>query len=528
MGLLLRILLITLAMMSMGITTASRAASIESLISPGKLIKGHAKFDHQCSKCHDRFHRTRQRVLCLDCHKEIRKDINDHTGYHGRMPTIRHQACKSCHTDHKGRNADIVKLDKLTFDHSFTDFKLRGQHSKVACGECHKRGKKYSKAPHACYSCHANDSPHTEKKMGKSFKKCGSCHNANHWRSVKFDHDKTRFRLTGGHRKVACSSCHVNEQYVKTPKTCYACHQLDDVHQGSNGTNCKKCHTTKSWKKLSFNHNTDTDFPLRGRHADVACEDCHTKDPYKVKIKSTCISCHRHDDKHAGRFGPKCQNCHNASSWSKILFDHDETKFKLKGKHVHVECTACHKQNANVYKVKLKMNCYSCHKLDDVHKGQLGKHCENCHSENGWRKKVRFDHDLTKFPLIGLHAVVPCEECHLSSSYKDAPMACYSCHKKDDTHKGKLGQNCDLCHTPNSWKVWRFDHNTQTQFKLTGKHKDVHCYSCHSVAVKKIESTPRTCINCHSADDVHNGEFGPRCDRCHTTTSFKDIRMNTP
>jgi len=521
-----RTLLVLLALTATGLSATVSAAGIESLISPGTLIKGHAKFDHECSKCHDKLHRKSQTQLCLDCHKDIRKDIQRRTGYHGRKVSIRTQKCSSCHTDHKGRNADIIKLDKLTFDHNFTDFELRGQHTKTACEACHKPGKKYAEAPHACYSCHAKNSPHKQQKMGKLFKQCDACHNEVHWRKIHFDHDKTKFGLTGAHRKVVCTSCHVNEQYVKTPVKCYACHQLDDVHQGSNGTNCKKCHSTRAWKKLKFDHNKDTKFPLRGRHADVTCVACHPKDPYKVKVKSDCFSCHQHDDKHGGRYGRQCEKCHNPTAWSKILFNHDETKFKLKGKHNKVECIACHKQNINVYKVKLKMNCYSCHKLDDVHKGQQGKKCENCHNEQGWRRKVRFDHDLTKFPLIGLHSVVPCEECHLSSSYKDASIECYSCHKKDDSHKGKLGQNCDRCHTPNSWKIWRFDHNTQSQFKLDGKHTDVHCYSCHSEPVKVIESTPRTCVNCHRSDDVHNGEFGPRCDRCHTTTSFKDIRMN--
>ena len=51
---------------------------------------------------------------------------------------------------------------------------------------------------------------------------------------------------------------------------------------------------------------------------------------------------------------------------------------------------------------------------DDVHKGQVGKKCERCHNQSGWTKEVFFDHDLARFPLIGIHAITPCEECHLS------------------------------------------------------------------------------------------------------------------
>ena len=32
------------------------------------------------------------------------------------------------------------------------------------------------------------------------------------------------------------------------------------------------------------------------------------------------------------------------------------------------------------------------------------------------------------------------------------------------------------------------------------------------------------CRNCHRADDVHDGEFGFDCGRCHTTESFSEVR----
>jgi hypothetical protein len=32
------------------------------------------------------------------------------------------------------------------------------------------------------------------------------------------------------------------------------------------------------------------------------------------------------------------------------------------------------------------------------------------------------------------------------------------------------------------------------------------------------------CADCHRADDVHDGEFGPDCGRCHSDRSFKEVR----
>lgn len=491
---------------------------------PDEVIEGHARFEQECAKCHERFGKHSQTSLCLDCHKEIKKDISGNRGYHGRHEQIRKQNCKNCHTEHKGRTADIVKLDTLIFDHNFTDFPLRGEHRKISCNKCHKQTQKYREATRDCYGCHKKDNRHNADIMGKLSRQCGSCHIEKGWRSISFDHNKTKFSLTGKHRKSDCSSCHPSDRFLKTSTSCYSCHRLDDVHQGNNGKNCKKCHTTRNWKKLDFNHDKDTDFALHGRHKSLACMSCHKQDPYKVKIKATCQSCHKQDDIHKGRFGEKCHGCHNESSWKKYRFDHDrQTTFKLIGKHRNISCTTCHKQH--IYNVKLDTDCIACHKVDDVHKGQEGDNCARCHNETGWRKNVRFDHDVTKFPLIGLHTVVPCEGCHLSSNYKNVQKGCNNCHKSDDGHKGKLGKNCQLCHTPNSWRIWQFNHNFQSRFKLDGAHENVHCHSCHTLSVTKIDSQPRTCINCHRNDDEHNGQFGSRCDRCHNTESFMDIRM---
>ena len=35
---------------------------------------------------------------------------------------------------------------------------------------------------------------------------------------------------------------------------------------------------------------------------------------------------------------------------------------------------------------------------------------------------------------------------------------------------------------------------------------------------------PGTCGACHISDDVHDGRYGNRCERCHNTTNFKQIK----
>lgn len=507
------------------IPASSSADSFEKLIMPGPVIKGHKKYEDECSNCHKIFDKKAQNALCLDCHKKTRKDIKLKKGFHGKKKSVRVQQCNSCHTDHQGRGADIIKLAPSTFNHNLTDFPLKKQHARTSCQACHKAGKKYREAPSACISCHKKNSPHNPAKMGKFSKTCKSCHTEDNWLQLKFNHDKTRFALHGKHNDTECTSCHAGDHYIKTPHDCYSCHKSSDVHKGRNGKKCQKCHSPNKWKKVSFDHDKKTKFPLRGKHDRISCQACHKQPAEKVKLKKTCVSCHGNDDKHKGRFGNKCQSCHNASSWKKNFFNHDKkTKFKLRGKHKKAHCGDCHK--GKLYKkTKIKQDCYSCHRIDDKHKGQQGKQCQRCHNETSWRGKVRFDHDVTHFPLIGLHALTPCEECHLTSTYKNAKSDCNNCHSADDEHNQKLGTQCEDCHTPNGWGIWEFDHNRQSLFKIDGKHKGLHCHSCHRSTVQKIERKPRPCSSCHRNDDPHNGQFGSDCERCHTTRSFRDIKM---
>ena len=500
---------------------AATASSLETLIMPGKVVSDHAKYETQCEKCHESFSKHTQKKRCFKCHKKVATDIKEQRGFHGRIKDIEKRACKSCHTEHIGRDADIVHLDSDTFDHHQTDFPLEGAHLGLACASCHKKGKKHRDAPSACNDCHHKDDPH----KGRLGKKCDKCHSVKAWKTSRFDHSKTKFPLRGKHKKTSCNSCHPNERYKNIARECVACHRINDVHSERYSDKCEKCHTAKKWKELVFDHDKDTHFKLKGAHISVACDTCHTGKLYGVKLGKTCYDCHKHDDKHAGRYGRKCGSCHGNREWHHTAFSHDkDTKFPLKGAHKDVTCQVCHRGKPE--KEKDRTTCFACHKNDDVHKGKEGKRCERCHNEGQWDKRVVFDHDITRFPLIGLHAAVPCEECHLSSSYKVDSYACDACHKKDDVHKQTLGSKCATCHNPNGWRVWRFDHNKDTDYKLDGAHTKVHCKRCHRKPVSGKIKLNKTCGACHSSDDPHNGGFGQQCEHCHVTESFKKVRFN--
>lgn len=437
----------------LAVLAATRMATaqnvLERLVSPGEVITGHAKTEKECTSCHKPFSKAAQDELCLDCHKKIATDIARKEGYHWLSKDARSRSCAHCHMDHKGRDFDSIQLDKQLFNHGETDYPLDGAHSTVACSQCHKPKELYRDAPSRCNECHRADDPHRTS-LGD---KCENCHKVDGWTTLKpFDHDTAKFKLTGGHKDASCRSCHTGERWKGVTHVCNDCHRQQDVHRGTYGLACDKCHKTSTWKAAEFGHDKDTKFPLLAKHASTPCQKCHHEDP-KVE--------------------------------------------------------------------KLSVACMPCHEKDDVHKGNLGKECQKCHNESGWKLGAIFNHDKdTKFPLFDKHATTPCGDCHKSKDYREAPKTCVGCHEKKDVHKGRLGPKCEDCHNAKSWKDWHYDHAARARYPLSGRHAKIECYACHAKAHVDRVVTPRDCLSCHRKDDVHKGAFGNRCGDCHTTVKF--------
>jgi hypothetical protein len=502
----------------LGLTLApgAQAQSIESIMAPGKISQPHLKYEDDCKQCHVKLDRKGQDGLCMDCHKPVGADVRAKTGYHGMMdpPAV----CKECHTEHKGRDLKSAEFDQKKFDHAKTDYALKGKHETTACDKCHVAGKKYRDAAQDCNTCHKKDDKH----KGSLGPKCADCHTEKDWKEVKFDHDTTKFPLTGKHVDTKCSDCHKDNQYKDTPKNCYACHKKNDEqkgHKGLYGEKCETCHGTKAWKPSTFNHDNDTKYDLRGKHRTTACKECHTGNLYKEKLQQECYACHKKDDKHKESLGTNCAACHTEKNWKEIAkFDHDKTKFPLLGKHTKTECKECHK--SLMYKEAPK-ECIGCHLKDDKHKANLGKECGDCHSAQDWKNtEGRFKHEKTKFPLRNAHAApkVKCDACHKDlSSFRNTPLTCIACHKKEDKHETQLGDKCESCHTDKAWKGTNFNHG-KSRFPLTGSHIVAECKKCHETL--RYKDAPRDCYSCHKKEDKHKQVFGVRCESCHSTRAW--------
>lgn len=500
----------------LGASPVPAQSIMERLITPGPLASAHAKLEARCDACHASFRKEAQNAQCLTCHKPVGADIAAASGFHGKFGPARGGACKSCHADHKGRGFALVRLDRAGFNHGLTNYPLTGGHARVPCAQCHAAGHRFRDAPQSCASCHAAKDPH----RGQLGRECQACHTTGGWKQpLPFDHARTGFALGGAHRTLQCLSCHVGQRWKGLPGTCAGCHARDDVHKGGNGANCAQCHTVASWKSAGFDH-AATGFALTGGHATVDCGDCHGANLANRHPARQCSGCHARADVHKGGNGIDCAQCHTTRIWKQISFDHARlTGFPLLGAHRDALCAACHQQPARL--VKAPVACVACHARDDRHKGGNGPDCGRCHDQASW-KLAHFDHDrMTSFALLGKHAQLRCEQCHVQpAGTVRLPVTCGGCHVRDDVHAGRLGQSCGDCHASDDWKRnIAFDHGL-TKFPLLGKHAALACAACH--ADRGFAEKGSGCAACH-ADTHHAGTLGTpsSCGQCHNSAGWR-------
>jgi hypothetical protein len=549
-------------------------------MSPGPLSRPHHDLDGplQCAKCHV-FGAGKPQLRCLDCHQEIARRLSEGRGYHAVHLKLAAGStdCARCHSEHNGAGFRLVRwpVAKEKFDHSQAGWKLEGAHAKLKCAECHtakyidpadravlKRqdlNTTFAGLSTSCTACHRDIH------QGQLSSRCADCHSQEMWKNPPgFSHERTAYPLTGLHANVACSKCHRPES--STPgapvayktfvnfRYCQSCHQ--DPHGNSFGGDCSRCHVTGGWKQIvssnGFDH-SKTNYPLLGKHATVACRDCHQTDNFKTPVAfARCLDCHK--DQHGGQFvhradGGDCKSCHDETAWKPARFsvaDHAATAYPLTGKHAAVGCEKCHlpKGAQTVYRVAFAA-CTACHQ--DAHQGQFAaaphkNRCEDCHDTGGW-KPADFTvaaHNRTSFALKGAHVAVPCSACHMArgaeTPYHPAAANCTDCHQ-DPHGKMEVSARCENCHTLVSWKErGPFDHS-RTSFALLGRHAAVDCLACHKPLVENQARTvpfhgaPKDCAGCH--EDVHAGQFQTAssgdekgCATCHTVLSWRPTEFD--
>src|SRR5262249_13339518 len=127
-------------------------------------------------------------------------------------------------------------------------------------------------------------------------------------------------------------------------------------------------------------------------------------------------------------------------------------------------------------------DCNLCHK--DPHKGEFGKKCSACHTEDGWKETANFHKD---FLLEGVHNLLECSQCHVEKRVLTGTgNDCQVCHMKDDAHLGTQ-PGCVNCHIQQLWNATRFQHS-MTAFPLRGIHRTLDCNACHQNGVYQGKS----------------------------------------
>ncbi|MEZ6019468.1 MAG: cytochrome c3 family protein [Planctomycetota bacterium] len=232
-------------------------------------------------------------------------------------------------------------------------------------------------------------------------------------------------------------------------------------------------------------------------------------------------------------FPGDCSLCHLGGDWKTLRpdfhFDHGmQTGVPLRGAHAQAQCLRCHNDRGPVQRFS-EQGCAGCHA--DVHQGNLGGQCSNCHSEEHWRVSDAVkDHARTRFPLVGAHTGTACRQCHLGieqGQMTPLDTACASCHRdllasiSEPDHLGRGWTSaCDRCHRPTSWGSGGFTH---TAFPLAGVHATIDCTQCHIGNV--FAGTANTCFGCHSdeyaatSDPPHGRQVSRRVARSVTTPS---------
>lgn len=522
---------VALLLLSALLFAAPAAAGAQ--ISPGPLAKAHHDLDGptQCAKCHG-LRREPMARLCLDCHKDIAWGIDRNRGLHAREQK---KPCASCHPDHAGVNFALIAWNEGSaskFDHARAGWPLEGKHAGAKCESCHAM--KFRVSPAAALS-----------------KRTGSA------------------------------------GWLGLETACVSCHRDDDVHRNALGGKCESCHDARAWKPASaFDHAT-SNYPLTGKHADVACDKCHLAARLGVKPNAEgkriplfkpvpfkeCSSCH--EDPHKGRLSPRCGECHVTRGFNVIdkkEFDHGLTRYALAGKHRSAACDACHGPNLSKKNPPFA-TCGSCHA--DAHRGEAtlgGKpaDCAACHRVEGFAPSTYTvaQHQGAAYPLAGKHQQVKCSACHtavpstgaLAGGHaakvvrlRPAYAKCGSCH--EDSHGGQLASRtdqgtCEACHAVSGWKpsTYSLAAHASLRLPLDGRHATIACAACHAASRKGLPAPPPTltlgsakvllrvpevaCASCHV--DPHAGRYSAGgalavadgCRTCHGTQAFRPSTMS--
>lgn len=404
------------------------------------------------------------------------------------------------------------------------------------CEQCHGKGSEGMSA--ACASCHAEIATQIAAKRGFHGKLAG---------------DPNR-----------CETCHLEHRGRDFPLVGAQSFALAGVPE-----------------RKAYAH-AGLDFHLTGRHASLACADCHKEADATVLAKGSkrflgldqaCARCH--EDVHKGKL-PDCASCHGEEHpFAKVANFVHTTKFPLTDAHAKPGCTDCHaKDSAHAIEAvpgKPVRACEDCHASPHApgflaaSARALGKKpaaaCVDCHPAThasfagSEALLTKAQHAASGFALDPPHDQLACEACHAKAhaKFREAypgrkPDDCAACHA--DPHAGQFAKGpftakgCLACHDRHRFEPSTFDlaAHAKTAFPLTDSHAAVPCARCHAdtqpvpgqpgKTARVFHGTQSACKACHP--DAHQGFFdrpgllaraerANGCAACHGSATFSAV-----
>ena len=547
-------------------------------------IKANPEFDHdktkyplrgmhekvECTQCHVKPVFTNAGKNCQDCHTDV---------HQRKMGTN----CAQCHTV-QGWNTAVQQVK----EHQ-NRFPLLGAHAAVQCEDCHKGAAvgQFKGLSTACVSCHRADFQKTTNPnhVTSQFpQNCQMCHTFDSWIGATFNHagPPANFPLTGAHATIACTTCHINNNYNLTtpPNACgnSGCHlttwqqTTNPVHSSAGApfaaANCSTCHTTTTWTTATFDHST-TGFPLTNSHQlapagkVTACTDCHINNNYNLTTPPNACGnsgCHLttwqqttnpvHSSAGAPFAAANCSTCHNTIAWTTAAFDHSTTGWPLTGSHQMSPagkvnaCTDCHVSNNYTF-TSANTDCYGCHKTAWQSTTTLGggvpNHvaanfptpmCLSCHDTVLW-SDGKFDHSTTGFPLQGPHMLPP--RSTVTGAIGAMVNACTDCHMGGNYTTGYPTTDCYGCHQTYFINAQAYGTNVPNHVAAS---YPTTCITCHTTWVTtawlgavfnhtffRIPHYGSVCTDCHIVSTDYK-QFS--CENCHTQPAAHRPGMSHP
>lgn len=467
----------------------------------------------ECKACHsdikDVPHEDKLgKVECGTCHPDQASMYEE--SLHGRALKRGDKmapVCSGCHGTHNVLRASAPRSPISTVE------------VPRLCGRCHQEGSPVSKThniPQTNILGNYVDSIHGEGlfKRGLTVTAvCTSCHTSH----FVLPHTDNRSSISKNNIAKTCTKCHAQietvhqkvirgELWEKQPHlipACVDCHEPHKVRkvfyaQGMSDRDCQKCHADPTLKVVrdgkTVSLHVKPELMTSGRHAKVACVQCHTS----VKPSKT---------RPCDGITPKvdCSICH-----AQVVTQYQESthgQLTAKGSSDAPGCLDCHAGHGTLGKNDSNSPTFS---------RNVPNLCAKCH-RSGQKAANRYsgkqDHILEHYAesihgkgllQAGLTVTADCADCH--TPHHELP----SKDPRSTVNKANVAKTCSQCH--------RGIYETFSK-------------SVHSPSVTKTTKELPACSDCHSAHSISRTDESnfrlhimDQCGRCHkdiTETYFE-------